>query len=89
MTGVGPARFSHVTLDDLYTSIVAEEIESPAEPERLPLLTRAEADLVLAVLDVVAGGSMDDEVRSTARALRSRLGPRLCTEGPHSGLTSR
>ncbi|MEV6677532.1 hypothetical protein AB0N09_11800 [Streptomyces erythrochromogenes] len=78
-----------MTLDDLYTSIVAEEIESSAEPERLALLTRAEADLALAVLDVVAGGSMDDEVRSTARALRSRLGLRLCTEGPHTGLTSR
>ncbi|KIX68456.1 hypothetical protein SF23_20040 [Streptomyces sp. MBRL 10] len=59
----------------------AEEIESSATPERLPLLTRAEADLALAVLDVVAGGSMDDEVRSAARALRSRLGLRLCTEG--------
>ncbi|MGW6787299.1 hypothetical protein [Streptomyces sp. NPDC054987] len=82
MTWSGSARFLHVTLDDLYTSIVADEIESAAEPERLPLLSRAEADLVLAVLDVVAGGSVDDEVRSIARALRSRLGPRLCTEGP-------
>ncbi|MFF0550857.1 hypothetical protein ACFYUL_18055 [Streptomyces sp. NPDC004311] len=77
-----------MTLDDLYTGIVAEEIESSAAPERLPLLTRAEADLALAVLDVVAGGSMDDEVRSAARALRSRLGLRLCKEGPHAGLTS-
>ncbi|MFD7028587.1 hypothetical protein ACFWAR_11205 [Streptomyces sp. NPDC059917] len=73
-----------MTLDDLYTSIVSEEIDSSAEPERLPLLTRAEADLALAVLDVVADGPMDDEVRATARALRSRLGPRLCTEGPHA-----
>ncbi|WP_424216289.1 hypothetical protein ACN20G_29545 (plasmid) [Streptomyces sp. BI20] len=66
-----------MTLDELYTTIVAEEIEETGEPERLPVLTRAEIELALAVLDAVAYGETDDEVRTTARALRSRLDLRL------------
>ncbi|MEV7420395.1 hypothetical protein [Streptomyces sp. NPDC089919] len=67
-----------MTLDDLYTDIVAEELDGGAEPERLPVLTHREAALAVAVLDAVAeGGGASDELRATARALTTRLAMRL------------
>ncbi|MEU3312706.1 hypothetical protein ACGFY6_18205 [Streptomyces sp. NPDC048387] len=68
-----------MTLDDLYTDIVAEEFDADAGsgPERLPMLTYREAVLALAVLGAVADGETGEEVRTTARALGARLGMRL------------
>ncbi|KJY27375.1 hypothetical protein [Streptomyces katrae] len=61
-----------MTLDDLYTDIVAEEFDADADtgPYR-------EAVLALAVLGAVADGETGEEVRTTARALGARLGMRL------------
>ncbi|MEV7416086.1 hypothetical protein [Streptomyces sp. NPDC089919] len=66
-----------MTLDDLYTDIVAEELDGDLEPERLPVLTQREAALALAVLDAVADGGTGEEVRAGARALTTRLTMRL------------
>ncbi|MEV7615483.1 hypothetical protein [Streptomyces sp. NPDC089799] len=66
-----------MTLDDLYTDIVSEELDTEAEPERLPMLTYREAKLALAVFGAVAEGATGEEVRTTARILSGRLGMRL------------
>ncbi|WP_030196306.1 hypothetical protein [Streptomyces sp. NRRL S-87] len=68
-----------MTLDDLYTDFVAEELDTDPAPPRLPMLTHREAQLALAVLTAVAEGETGEEVRATARALSSRLGMRLPT----------
>ncbi|WP_030200724.1 hypothetical protein [Streptomyces sp. NRRL S-87] len=68
-----------MTLDDLYTDIVAEELDADTAPQRLPMLTYREAELALALFTAVAEGDSGEEVRATARALSSRLGMRLPT----------
>ncbi|GHB80728.1 hypothetical protein GCM10010347_59300 [Streptomyces cirratus] len=66
-----------MTLDDLYTDIVAEELDADAAPQRLAILTHREAELALALLAAVVNGDTGEEVRTTARALSTRLGMRL------------
>ncbi|MFJ5548720.1 hypothetical protein [Streptomyces sp. NPDC093225] len=68
-----------MTLDDLYTNIVTEELDTDTAPVRLPMLTHREAELALAILTAIADGNTSEEVRTTARALSSRLGMRLST----------
>ncbi|THA28866.1 hypothetical protein [Streptomyces sp. A1547] len=54
------------------------QLDTDAEPERLPVLTYREAKLALAVFGAVAEGEKGEEVRATARrALAPRLGLRL------------
>ncbi|MFJ5548731.1 hypothetical protein [Streptomyces sp. NPDC093225] len=66
-----------MTLDDLYTDIVAEELDNDTAPPRLPMLTHREAELTLALCSAVAEGEMNEDVRAIARALTTRLGMRL------------
>ncbi|MFJ5552499.1 hypothetical protein [Streptomyces sp. NPDC093225] len=68
-----------MTLDGLYTDIVAEELDTDTAPPRLPMLTHREAELALALVTAVAEGETGEEVRTTARALSGRLGMRLPT----------
>ncbi|MGE7391319.1 hypothetical protein ACQKM2_38210 [Streptomyces sp. NPDC004126] len=68
-----------MTLDDLYTRIVIEELGAleTNDVARLPLLTSLEADLVLAILTAVVDGDTGENVQTVARGLGARLRMRL------------